>query len=133
MPMLTMSVIFLPVAPLALPERTASANSAMAASTLWTSGMTSAPSTMIRIGLGRAQRDVQHGAILGDVDLFAGKHRVAAALDVGGLGQRQQQRHRLAGHRAFRPVEQQAAGRERELREAPGVGREGGAHVGRRP
>ena len=35
----------------------------------------------------RPQRDVQHGAVLGDVDLLAGEHRVDALAQAGLLGQ----------------------------------------------
>ena len=35
---------------------------------------------------GRPQRDVEDGALLGDVDRLAGEHRVAARLDAGGRG-----------------------------------------------
>ena len=40
------------------------------------------------LAVGRPQRDVQHGAVLGDVDLLAGEHGVAPAFDVGRLGER---------------------------------------------
>ena len=35
----------------------------------------------------RAQRDVQHGAVLGDVDLLAAEHRLDAVAQPGLLGQ----------------------------------------------
>ena len=41
--------------------------------------------------LRRAQRDVQHGPVLGDVDLLAREHRVAQLLDAGPPGERDQQ------------------------------------------
>ena len=88
MPILTMSVIFLPVAPRALPERTASANADMASSTGMNLGHDIVAVDGEALALGRPQRDMQHRAVLGDVDLVAGEHRVAPALDVGCLGQR---------------------------------------------
>ena len=42
-----------------------------------------------------AQRDVQHGAVLGDVDVLAGEHRFAALLHPALLGQRAEQHQRL--------------------------------------
>ena len=42
---------------------------AIRSSTAWTSGTTFSPSTTMRRAARRAQRDVQHGAVLGDVDL----------------------------------------------------------------
>ncbi len=45
MPMLITVVIVSPVAPRQVPERTCSAKPAIASSTVWTSGTTSAPST----------------------------------------------------------------------------------------
>ena len=35
--------------------------------------------------LGRPQRDVEHGAVLGDVDLLAAEHRVDAVAQAGAL------------------------------------------------
>ena len=111
MPILTMSVIFLPVAPRALPERTASANADMALKHLMNLGHDIIAIDGEALAVRRPQRDMQHGAVLGDVDLVAGEHRVAPAFDVGCLGQPSEQRHRFTRHRAFRPVEQEAAGR----------------------
>ena len=58
-------------APGALPRRTASAKAAIASSTSCTSGITSWPSTDTPLSARIAQRGVQHGAVLGDVDLVA--------------------------------------------------------------
>ena len=43
-----------------------------------------------------AQRDVQHGPVLGDVDRLAREHRVDPLAKPGLLGQREQQVERLA-------------------------------------
>ena len=48
--------------------------------------MTSTPSTTRLASLGRPQRGVQHRPILGDVDVFAGEHRVAALRQADLLG-----------------------------------------------
>ena len=80
---------------------------------------------------GKAQRGVQHGPVLGDVDLLAGKHRRAAALQVGGFGEVRQQLHRLRVDRAFRPVEQQGAVGRRGCVEPARIVRKRLAHVGR--
>ena len=80
------------------------------------------------LAVGRPQCDMQHGAVLGDVDLVAGEHGVAPALHVRRLGERCKQRHGFTRDRAFRPVEQEAAGAERQLGEAAGVFGEGRTH-----
>ena len=87
MPMLTMLRMRLPVWPFHAPERTRSANSAMRPSTACTSGTTLRPSTSITASRGRAQRRVQHGAVLGDVDLVAAKHGVALGAEPALLGE----------------------------------------------
>ncbi len=79
-----------------------------------------------------AQRRVQHGAAFGDVDLLAGEHSGAAALEIGGPCQFLQQVHRLRVNRAFRPVEQQVAVGGGECLEALGIGGESFAHAGGR-
>ena len=58
----------------------------------------------------RAQRDVQHGAVLGDVDLVAAEHRVDALAQAGLVGQLQQQPQRLVGDAILRVVEVDAGG-----------------------
>ena len=63
--------------------------------------------------LGRAQRDVQDGAVLGDVDLVAAEHGVDARAQAGLLGQLQQQLERLVGDAVLRVVEEEADGLER--------------------
>ena len=87
MPMLTTLRMRLPVWPFHAPLRTRSAKSAILSSTAWTSGTTFSPSTTIDAPLRRAQRDVQHGAVLGDVDLLAAEHRVDPLAQAGLLGQ----------------------------------------------
>ena len=58
--------------------------------TACTSPTTSWPSTTQRLVLGHAQRHVQHGAVLGGVDVRAGEHGIAAGLDVRSPGEAQQ-------------------------------------------
>ena len=55
--------------------------------------------------LGRAQRGVQHGAILGDVDLVAAEHRVDALTQARPAGQLEEQTHGLVGDAVLRVVE----------------------------
>ena len=62
----------------------------------------------------RAQRHVQNGAPLGDVDLLAREHRVDAPAQPRLLGQRQQQTHRLGGDAMLGVVEIQPGGLERK-------------------
>ena len=78
MPMLITLRIGLPVCPVHSPQRTRSENAAIRSSTSWTS-----LDDVLAVDDQRAlprhpQRDVQHGAVLGDVDVLAGEHRVAA-------------------------------------------------------
>ena len=95
MPMLTTVRIRLPVAPTQMPLRTRSANSPIAPSTSWTSGTTLVDRAVVadRAEHGAAigaQGDVQHGAVLGDVDRLAAEHRVAPLGDAGGPGDGEQ-------------------------------------------
>ena len=55
------------------------------------------------------QRGVQHGAVLGGVDVLAGEHRVAALLEVGGPGEVDEQFQRLAGDPVLAVVDVQVA------------------------
>ena len=83
------------MAPSHSPLRTRSANSPIAPSTSWTSGTTfdraavggDRPDHGAAVG---AQGDVQHGAVLGDVDPLAAEHRVTALGDAGGAGDGEQ-------------------------------------------
>ena len=54
---------------------------------------------------GHAQRDVQDGAVLRDVDVLAAEHHVPALLEVRLLGQLEEQPHGLVGHAVLRVVE----------------------------
>ena len=54
------------------------------------------------------QRDVEHGAVLGDVDPLAREHRVAPLRDPRLLGERDEQPQRLVGDAVLRVVEEEA-------------------------
>ncbi len=60
--------------------------------------------------LGRAQRDVQHRALLADIDLVTAEHCVDARAQAGFLGEPQQQRERLVGDAVLRVVEVETGG-----------------------
>ena len=108
MPMLTTFVIVLPVWPFHSPERMRSANAAIRSSTSCTSATTSRPSTIERAAARHAQRDVQHRAVLGDVDVLAGEHRVAPRGDARLVRELEEQAQRLVGDAVLRVVEQEA-------------------------
>ncbi len=108
MPMLTTLRMRLPVWPFHAPLRTRFAKSAIWSSTAWTSGTTFSPSTTIDASSRRAQRDVQHRAVLGDVDLLAAEHRVDPRAQPAFLGELDQQRERLVGDAVLRVVEVEA-------------------------
>ena len=91
MPMLTTLRIGLPVWPVHSPERTASANAAIRSSTSCTSATTSTPSTTSERLARHPQRDVEDGAVLGDVDPLAREHRVASLGDARLLGELDEQ------------------------------------------
>ena len=57
------------------------------------------------LALGRAQRDVQDGAVLGDVDLLAREHRVDPGTEPGPLGQGDEQADGLVGEAVLGVVE----------------------------
>ena len=61
------------------------------------------------LALRRPKRDVQDGAVLGDVDLLAREHRVAQLLDTGPARQRDEQPERLRGQPVLGVVEVQVA------------------------
>ena len=63
----------------------------MASRTSLTSFTTSTPSTTSEVPRRHAQSDVEDGPVLGHVDVLAAEHGVAAAGQVGLLGQLQQQ------------------------------------------
>jgi len=53
----------------------------------------------------RAQRDMQYGTILSDIDLLAAEHRIDALAQAALFGQPQQQFERLVGNAVLRVVE----------------------------
>ena len=67
--------------PVHAPVRTAVLKARTCAARRATSGITSRPSTTSGAIRPAAQRDVQHGALFGDVDGLAGEHPVAQRLD----------------------------------------------------
>src|SRR6266542_4594135 len=67
-----------------------------------------------RLPLRRAQRNVQHRAVLGDVDLLAGEHRVSALRDAALLCELDQQSDCLIGDSVLRVIEVDALGLEHE-------------------
>ena len=75
------------------------------------------------VGVARsAQRDVQHGALLGDVDRRAGEHRLAHSRKVRARGEAEEKRHRLRHDAVLRIVERKIAVGDGEAREALRVG-----------
>jgi hypothetical protein len=76
------------------------------------------------------QGDVEHGAVLGDVDPLAGEHRLPPLGDAALLGQRDQQAQRLIGDPVLRVVETEAGALRDHPLAAPGVGGEQLAQVG---
>ena len=68
---------------------------------------------------GKAQRGVQHGAILGGVDVLTGQHGVAARFEAGRAGEVGQQAQRLAGHPVLAVVDIQVSDGQRQIA-APG-------------
>ena len=85
MPMLTTLRIGLPVWPVQAPLRTCSRERGHAVEHLVHLG------PRVRRARGRAQRDVEHGAVLGDVDVLAGEHRVDPLAQAALLGQAHEQ------------------------------------------
>ena len=108
MPMLTTLRMRLPVYPCHSPLRTRRAKSDILSSTACTSGTTSLPSTKMLLIPRRAQRHVQHGAVLGDVDLLAAEHGVDALAQAALRGEVQQQAQRLVGDAVLGVVQVQA-------------------------
>jgi hypothetical protein len=58
---------------------------------------------------------VQHGPVLGGVDVCAGEHRVAALLELGRAGQIDQQTQRFPGHPMLAVVDVQIPDRHRQF------------------
>ena len=79
-----------------------------------------------------AQRGVEHGPVLGAVDLVAGEHPVAPAGDVGLLGEREQELHGLGGRAVLGVVDEDAARLARHRGESLWIAREQVAQVRRR-
>ena len=61
-----------------------------------------------RAVLRHPQRDVEHGAVLGDVDVLAAEHRVPALGDAALVGELREQLQRLVGDPVLRVVEEEA-------------------------
>ena len=97
MPTLTTFAIGLPVWPFHSPDLTRLAKSAIRPSTSCTCCTTSTPSTTSALVRGHPQRHVQHGPVLGHVDVLAAEHGVPALGHAGLLGQRHEQPHGLVG------------------------------------
>ena len=80
--------------------------------------------------LRRAERDMQHGAVLRDVDVLAGEHRVAPLGNSALLGELEQEPERLVGDPVLRVVEVDALGLGRQALPARGVSFEEVAKMG---
>ena len=72
------------------------------------------------------QRDVEHRAVLGDVDPLAGEHRVASLGDACLLRERDEQPERLVGDAVLRVVEEEPG---RLARQPLGAARIGGEEL----
>jgi hypothetical protein len=70
---------------------------------------------------GCAERGVQHGSLLSNVDFFAGEHGVDALAQAARLCQIEEQAQRLIGDAVFRVVEVDALGFGSQPRSALGV------------
>ncbi len=68
-----------------------------------------------------AQSGVQHGAVLGGVDVHAGEHRVPVLLEAGRPREIDQQFHRLPGDSVLAVVDIEVADRQRQFGAALGV------------
>ncbi len=73
-----------------------------------------------RVDVGRAQRDVEHCALLGRIDDLAREHRIAARLDAGRFGEFDQERQRPGVDAMLGEIETEAAARDREALDALG-------------
>ncbi len=92
--MLTTFLIGRPVNPSHAPLRTFAAKALILASTSCTSGTTSRPPTRMRLAVGRAQRHMQNGAALGDIDRLARKHGIDPLAQARLLGKLDEQLQR---------------------------------------
>ena len=121
MPMFTTLRMRLPVWPVKAPLRRRVAKSAIASSTLWTSGTTSAPSTSMRVPRGArsatcstARRSVV--LIFSPANIASRRCRHAAL-----FGKPQQQPQRLVGDAVLRVVEEEARTLGREALRPAGI------------
>ena len=73
------------------------------------------------VGRGAAQRGMQDGAVLGDVDVLARKHAVAQVRHARLLGEREQVVQQRGAHEVLRQVDVQVGGLEGELLRAFGI------------
>ena len=110
MPMLTTLLIRFPVCPFHSPLRTRSAKAAILSSTACTSRHDVLAVDHDRGPFRGAQGHVQHGAVLGDVDLLAAEHGVDPRAQTALVGQLQQQLERLVGDAVLRVIEIDARG-----------------------
>ena len=130
MPMLTMSVIRWPLWPRHAPLRTDCDERRHARQHVVDVGHDVAAVDQDRPVAAVAQRHVQHGAVLGVVDLCPLEHHGAPVLDVGMPGEIEQQPHGAGVDAVLAVVEQQILEPQRQLAEALGVGREQVAQAG---
>ena len=79
--------------------------------------------------LGIAQRRVEHGPVLADVDVLAGEHRVATPGDPDLVGEVQQCRQHVVAQQRLRQVDVEVGRREAQPVDPAGVGREPAAQV----
>ena len=63
-----------------------------------------------RGSLRHAQRDVEHGAVLGHIDPLPGEHRIPVPLEPGLLGELEQQAQGLVGDAVLRVIEIEPGG-----------------------
>ena len=82
------------------------------------------------VGRGAAQRGMQDGAVLGDVNVLARKHAVAQVRHAGLLGEREQVAQQRGAHEVLRQVDVQVGGLEGELLRAFGIVRKHLAQIG---
>ena len=110
MPMLTTVSIGLPVTPVPLAAAHLVGEGVHLVQHLVHLGTTSIPSTTSSASRGVAQRGVQHGPVLGDVDVLAGEHGVATLGQPDLLGQLDQGGQHRVVDQVLRQVDVQVAG-----------------------
>ena len=74
------------------------------------------------VALGAAQGGVQHGAVLGDVNVLTGEHSLASLLQLDLFGELEQQLNGLGGNQVLGKVNVQLVSGEAELLGTGGVG-----------